>query len=220
MQFENEFSSRASADAVFSAMMDVRSVATCLPGATVGEETEDGAMRATVAVKVGPIRMTYGGTVRVEDADAAARTAKLRVSAREQRGQGGAEATVSLNVEQRDGAAHARMMTDLAVTGRVAQMGAGVMQEVANSMVSQFADCLSSRLADAEPAAEPVAPAAVPEPVAGAEAVVAPAEPAASPPPAPPPPARPPTQQANELRALPLILRAIGARIRAIAKRG
>lgn len=211
MQFENEFSSPAAADVVFNAMMDVRSVANCLPGATIGDETEDGAMQATVAVKVGPIRMTYGGTVRVEDVDAGARTAKMRVSAREQRGQGGSEATVSLSVEPQDGGSHARMSTDLAVTGRVAQMGAGVMQEVANSMVTQFASCLSSRLtASAPPPPEAAVSPAPARPGAEAAATAAPdAEAAAQPAPEP-----------SELRALPLVLRAIGARIRAIFKRG
>jgi uncharacterized protein len=193
MRFESAFSSPVPADAVFGAMMDVRSIASCLPGATIGDETDDGAMQATVAVRVGPIRMTYGGTVRVEDVDAEARTATMRVSAREQRGQGGAEATVALSVEQRDGAAHARMLTDLAVTGRVAQMGAGVMQEVANSMVTQFADCLSSRLAAAAPAQT------------AAAATQTPAS---------------PTAQPTELRALPLVVRAVAARIRTALGRG
>jgi carbon monoxide dehydrogenase subunit G len=211
VQFENEFSSPATADAVFKAMMDVRAVATCLPGATIGEETEDGAMQATVAVKVGPIRMTYGGTVRVEDVDAEARTATMRVSAREQRGQGGAEATVALEVEPQDGGSRARMSTELAVTGRVAQMGAGVMQEVANSMVSQFADCLSSRLAAAAP----------PPPQAPVNAAAAgPGEPTATAAPEARPAAAQPASEQSELRALPLVLRAIGARIRALFKRG
>src|SRR5204863_7697298 len=136
---------------------------------------------------------------------------KLRVSAREQRGQGGAEATVALSVEPQDGGSHARMSTDLAVTGRVAQMGAGVMQEVANSMVTQFADCLSSRLTAAAP----------PPPEAPVSAAAGPgAEPTATAAPEAVPGAVQPGQEQSELRALPLVLRAIGARIRAIFKRG
>lgn len=194
MQFTNEFTVAAPADTVFDAMLDVRGVAGCMPGATIGDQAEDGSLDATVAVRVGPIRLTYGGTVRVEDADRAAHTARLRVVAREQRGQGGAEATVSLTIADADGGSHASMVTDLAVTGRVAQMGAGVMQEVANSMVVQFADCLSAKLAERPPEPEPVTAAA-----------------------APPPPAPARTQ---ELRPLPLVLRALRARIRRLLKRG
>jgi carbon monoxide dehydrogenase subunit G len=191
MQFTNEFTVAAAADTVFEAMLDVRGVAGCMPGATIGEQTEDGSLEATVAVRVGPIRLTYGGTVRVEDADRAARTARMRVVAREQRGQGGAEATVSLAMAEAGGGSRATMVTDLAVTGRVAQMGAGVMQEVANSMVAQFADCLSAKLAERQPE-----PEAQPAPAEGAPA-----------------PAR-----AGELRPLPMVLRAVGSRIKRLFK--
>ena len=204
MNFTNEFTAPAPADEVYAAMLDVRSVATCMPGATIGEENEDGSLNATVAVRVGPIRMTYGGTVKVEDADQATRTAKMRVVAREQRGQGGAEANVTLSVADSDGGSHATMVTDLSVTGRVAQMGAGVMQEVANSMVSQFADCLSTRLASAPAAAEP-SPTPPDSPPAAQTATTA-----------------PPAQQAphaQELKALPLLFRALGARIKRIFSR-
>ncbi len=187
MQFTNEFTVAAPADTVFEAMLDVRGVAGCMPGATIGEQAGDGSLEATVAVRVGPIRLTYGGSVRVEDADRAAHTARMRVVAREQRGQGGADATVSLTISDADGGSHASMVTDLAVTGRVAQMGAGVMQEVANSMVAKFADCLSAKLAERQP--EPAAASADTKP------------------------------EAHELRPLPLVLRALGARLARLFKR-
>jgi carbon monoxide dehydrogenase subunit G len=208
VKFTNEFTAPAPADEVYAAMLDVRSVATCMPGATIGEKNEDGSLNATVAVRVGPIRMTYGGTVRVEDADQATRTAKMRVVAREQRGQGGAEANVTLSIAEGDGGSHATMVTDLSVTGRVAQMGAGVMQEVANSMVSQFADCLSSRLASGPAAVEsPPAPAPADDDAAAPAATAPPVTPAA------------PVPQAQELKALPLLFRALGARIKRIFSR-
>jgi carbon monoxide dehydrogenase subunit G len=95
--------------------------------------------------------MTYGGTVHVIERDDTARTATMRIRAREQRGQGTAEATVGLAVVADDGAgSRATVTTDLMVTGRVAQMGAGIMQDVAGSMVDEFAACLSARMGPAE----------------------------------------------------------------------
>ncbi len=156
MQFRNEFTARAAPGAVFAALMDVRGVAGCLPGASVGEDTDDGGLEATVAVKVGPIRMSYGGTVHVIERDDTARTASMRVRAREQRGQGTAEATLGLAVaDDGAGGSRAAVTTDLTVTGRVAQMGAGIMQDVAASMVDQFAACLSARMAEGEPTTAP-----------------------------------------------------------------
>ena len=150
MQFSNEFAAPAAPDEVFATLMDVRGVAGCLPGASIGDDTEDGGLEATVAVKVGPIRMSYGGTVHVIERDDAARTASMRVRAREQRGQGTAEATLGLAVvADGNGGSRATVTTDLMVTGRVAQMGAGIMQDVAGSMVNDFAACLSARMGPA-----------------------------------------------------------------------
>ena len=182
MQFSNEFAAPAAPDEVFATLMDVRGVAGCLPGASIGGDTDDGGLEATVAVKVGPIRMSYGGTVR---------TASMRVRAREQRGQGTAEATLGLAVvPDSDGGSRATVTTDLMVTGRVAQMGAGIMQDVAGSMVNDFAACLSARM--------------------GPAPVAAPAEPAAAPPPA----------AASEVKALPLLWKALRARLARLFRRG
>jgi len=202
MQFSNEFTTPAAPDEVFTTLMDVRGVAGCLPGASIGADTDDGGLEATVAVKVGPIRMSYGGTVHVIERDDAAHTASMRVRAREQRGQGTAEATLGLAVaEDGGGGSRATVTTDLMVTGRVAQMGAGIMQDVASSMVDDFAACLSARLASAAPPtpAGPAAPAAP-----GPEA-------AAPPPPAP--------QTATEVKALPLLWKALRARLGRLFRR-
>jgi carbon monoxide dehydrogenase subunit G len=197
MQFSNEFTAPAAPDDVFTTLMDVRGVAGCLPGASIGGDTEDGGLEATVAVKVGPIRMSYGGTVHVIERDDAARTASMRVRAREQRGQGTAEATLGLAVvADGDGGSRATVTTDLMVTGRVAQMGAGIMQDVASSMVDDFAACLSARMGPAAPAAEPAEAAAPP----------------------PPPQAQAP-QVASEVKALPLLWKALKARLGRLFRR-
>ncbi len=205
MQFSNEFTAPAAPDDVFTTLMDVRGIAGCLPGASIGGDTEDGGLEATVAVKVGPIRMSYGGTVHVIERDDDTRTASMRVRAREQRGQGTAEATLGLAVvEDGDGGSRATVTTDLMVTGRVAQMGAGIMQDVASSMVDDFAACLSARLGPGPaPAAAPPAPDA----------------PAAAEAPAPPPPQAPP-KVASEVKALPLLWKALMARLGRLFGRG
>jgi uncharacterized protein len=200
LQFSNEFTAPAAPDDVFTALMDVRGVAGCLPGASIGGDTEDGGLEATVAVKVGPIRMTYGGTVHVVSRDDAGRTASMRVRAREQRGQGTAEATLGLAVvEDGGGGSRATVTTDLMVTGRVAQMGAGIMQDVAASMVDDFAACLSARMTPAPAAAS------------AASAAPAPETPLAAP---------PPSRAASEVKALPLLWKALRARLARLLGRG
>ena len=195
MQFSNEFTAPAAPEEVFAALMDVRGVAGCLPGASIGGDTEDGGLEATVAVKVGPIRMTYAGTVHVVSRDDAARTASMRVRAREQRGQGTAEATLGLAVaDDGTGGSRATVTTDLMVTGRVAQMGAGIMQDVAGSMVDDFAACLSARMTPAATVAAPAAEVPLSAP--------------------------PPSQAAGEVKALPLLWKALRARLARLFGRG
>jgi carbon monoxide dehydrogenase subunit G len=189
MRFENSFDAPASPGDVYQAMLDIKSVAGCLPGATVGEATENGAYEATIAVKVGPIRLTYGGTVTIADRDDDARRATLVAEAREQRGQGTARATITMAVEPQEPGSRTLIDTDLSITGRVAQMGQGIMQEVANSMIDQFAACLGERLSSEHAAAAPAGDGTA----------------------APPPPAKPPQQ---EVHALPLLFKAMWRRIR------
>ena len=160
MLFESGFSVPAAADDVFALMLDIPQVAGCLPGATVGEPTENGGREATIAVKVGPIRLTYGGAVRVFESDPAARTASLSATVREQRGQGTAQATISMRVAEGEGGqSQVSVTTELMVTGRVAQMGQGIMQDVAARMIGDMARNMEAALTPAgvggEAAGEP-----------------------------------------------------------------
>ena len=128
--------------------------------------------------------------------DDAARTASMRVRAREQRGQGTAEATLGLAVvADGDGGSRATVTTDLMVTGRVAQMGAGIMQDVAGSMVDDFAACLSARMGCRRRRRRRLR---APRP--------------------PPPPAA--AQAASEVKALPLLWKALRARLARLFSRG
>ena len=158
MRFESGFPSAASADRVYSAMLDVPSVAGCLPGASVAGCDPDGRHRAAIAVRAGPVRLGYDGTVEIIERDDAARSATMRAEGREQRGLGSAAATIALRVDPAGAGCGVTIAIELAVTGRVAQLGQGILQPVATSMVERFGVCLERRLT------EPEGGAIVPEP--------------------------------------------------------
>ena len=137
---ENRFEVAAQPDEVYRLMLDVERVAPCIPGAEVTGQGEDGSYDARVTVKLGPVSMTYRGTVAIESHDDAARTAALRAKATEARGQGTAQATMTMAVEAAEaGGSSVSVSTDMLVTGRVAQMGKGIMQDVATRMIGQMA---------------------------------------------------------------------------------
>src|SRR5438034_763724 len=107
-------------------------------------------------VKVGPVSMSYAGTARLEDVDETARTAVFAVKGKETRGQGTAAATIRNRLVPEGKATRVVVETELSVTGRPAQFGRGIMQDVASSMLGDFARCLSALMATSsspEPAA-------------------------------------------------------------------
>ena len=139
MRFANEITVDAPPDDLFEFMSDPEKVVTCLPGASVdGREGDD--WRGAMSVKVGPIRASYQGTLRFLELDADARRAVMRARADEASGQGQAEARITSEVEERDGASCLRMETDLQIRGKVAQFGRGAMEQVAGRMLERFAD--------------------------------------------------------------------------------
>jgi carbon monoxide dehydrogenase subunit G (CoxG) len=113
-------------------------------------------------VKVGPVSMNYAGTARLESVDESARTAFFAVHGRETRGQGSATATIRNRLVPEGAATRVVVETELSVTGRPAQFGRGIMQDVASSMLTDFSRCLSALMAApvAAPAAAGTAPAA------------------------------------------------------------
>jgi uncharacterized protein len=148
LRFEGGFPSAASADRVYNAMLDVPSAAGCLPGASVVGCDPDGRHRAAIAVRAGPVQLGYDGTVEIVERDDAARSATMRAEGREQRGLGSAAATIALRVDPAGAGCGVTIAIDLAVTGRVAQIGQGILQPVATSIVERFGVCLERRLTE------------------------------------------------------------------------
>jgi carbon monoxide dehydrogenase subunit G len=185
---EQSFEVQAPLEQVWSALIDLERVAPCLPGAAITGRDEDGTYRGTFAVKLGPMTASYNGTIRVEDVDEASRTATLKANGTDKRGQGGAHATIVNTLSERDGVTHVDAVTDFNITGRLAQFGrGGIMEDVSNRLMRDFASCLSQRLGDGAPAAaESPSGAEVTAGDAAPEAAAAAPSPASSPPPAAP----------------------------------
>jgi len=159
LRLENEFTVPAPVERAWEVMLDMQRVAPCLPGAAI--ESSDGDEHVgTMAVKIGPITARYRGTVRVLEADEAARRAVMRAQATDERGNGTAAATITSTMQETAGGTRVRVETDMQVTGPAAQFGRGVMQDVSAKMMGRFADCLADEIAQGPADAEASAPAA------------------------------------------------------------
>jgi uncharacterized protein len=160
VEFENTFTVEAPIDEVYDALLDVERVTPAMPGAKVLEKTSDDAYRVAIKVKLGPVTMTYRGDVTVVERDPERHAAVLDVKAKEARGQGSANAKVSMALEQADGPTRGTMKTSVQLSGKAAAMSRGVIDDVSKRLVEQFAQNLEGIVAAPEeaPSSEPQAP--------------------------------------------------------------
>jgi carbon monoxide dehydrogenase subunit G len=141
MELSNEFTVDVPLDEAWDVLTDLERIAPCMPGAAL-EAVEDGEYRGVVKVKVGPVTAQYRGKATFLEQDADARRAVVRAEGREARGQGNASATITATLEEAGAATRVRVVTELAITGRVAQFGRGVLAEVSNRLLDQFVEQL------------------------------------------------------------------------------
>ncbi|MEO5852106.1 MAG: SRPBCC family protein [Nocardioides sp.] len=229
MELAHRFTVPTGVEETWAHFEDVASVAECFPGAAI-TSVEDDTFAGTVKVKLGPIALVYSGSGTFVEKDEAAHKFVVDAKGKDKRGNGtaGAKVTLTMNASAAEtGSTDVEVLTDLAITGKPAQFGRGVMQDVSDKLLGQFVSCLESRLTGpGEDAEEPVAKAVEPTATPGAvatspvEAVdpvtrVAAGTPAASPPPARPvaaaPAAKPmPQDDSLDLGAtvIPILLKA------------
>lgn len=150
MQITNDFELSLPADEAYALLLDLDRVVPCMPGAELGEAREDGSRDVKVTVKVGPIKLSYGGTVSIAERDDAARSAVLRGQAKELRGQGNAAADIRMTVSGGDGSrSTVATVADVQLTGRAAQTARGIVDDVARRMIADMVACLEARHARA-----------------------------------------------------------------------
>lgn len=159
MQLEHSFVVPVPVEQAWDVLLDVERIAPCMPGATV--QSFDGeTVHGQVKVKVGPIQVTYGGQMRFAEKDEAGRRIVMDAKGKESRGTGTAAATVvAVLVDDGGTSTEVTVTTDLAITGKPAQFGRGVMAEVGNKLLGRFADCLAEEIGAGEreePAADGV----------------------------------------------------------------
>lgn len=164
MKLQNEFTVPGRPDEVFELLLDLEQVAGCMPGATLTDRSGD-EYQGTLKLRVGPIAAAYEGKLVVDDVDRSSRSATLRGTGRELNGQGGAEALIHATVQDDGAGSRVAVDTDVEIRGKAAQFGRGVLGEVTQRVMDQFAANLEAQLlaggAPAEPAAE--VPAGEPE---------------------------------------------------------
>jgi carbon monoxide dehydrogenase subunit G len=144
MELTNDFDVAVSVDEAWKVLTDVERIAPCMPGAQL-QEVEGDEYRGIVKVKVGPITASYKGAASFLELDQEAHRAVLKAEGRETRGQGNASATITATlVDAGGGTTKVSVVTDLNITGKVAQFGRGVLADVSGKLLEQFVSNLEA----------------------------------------------------------------------------
>jgi carbon monoxide dehydrogenase subunit G len=189
MIISNTFNVPLPPEEAWNRLMDIPSIAPCMPGAELTAKVDDNTYKGKVSVKLGPVALSFNGVATFEERDETARTATVKAQGTDAKGRGGANAVVTFRLEPIPAGSKIDITTNVDLSGSIAQYGRGVgmIQNVANQLISQFAKSLEKQI-NATKQATSASSAAKPEAVAGTAvgAMTAP-----RPPIAPPPPAKP-----------------------------
>ena len=183
MDLTHRFTVPTSVEETWAHFNDIASVAECFPGATV-TSVDGETFAGSVKVKLGPIALVYNGSGTFVEKDEAAHRFVVDAKGKDKRGNGTAGAKVPLTMAPAEaagpaGATDVEVVTDLAITGKPAQFGRGVMQDVSDKLLGQFVACLEQRLSAGSEEVVPEdregeASAAAPEPQAASQPEPAP----------------------------------------------
>jgi uncharacterized protein len=165
MRIDSEFTVKAPIEVVWSFLLDVERIAPCMPGAQLTEVVDDHTWKGKTSIKVGPVALSFAGTVELKERDDSAHRAVLKAQGMEQKGKGAASASVVSYLQEVDGGTKVVMETDLTISGAVAQYGRGMIQDISQRLTNEFAQCLETNLT-----AEGVSAASTQEAAEGAPA--------------------------------------------------
>ncbi len=175
MEFDNSFEVPLPIGDAWALLMDIGRVAPCMPGAALTDVVDERTYKGRIGVRLGPVALTFAGTVKFEEIDDANHRARVAAQGSDAKGRGAANAAASFRLEPTDGGTKVLVHTDLTLSGAVAQYGRGVgiIQMTAAQIIGQFANNLKAQLAkegaqaaaasQAPPFARPVPPPTGPQ---------------------------------------------------------
>ena len=149
MELNNEFRVGVTVPEAWNVLTDLERIAPMLPGAQL-EEVEGDEYRGVVKVKVGPITAQYKGVASFLERDEKGGRVVVKASGRDTRGQGNANAVITATMVPDEGGTRVTVVTDLTVSGKVAQFGRGALADVSSKLIGQFVDTLEADLASGD----------------------------------------------------------------------
>ena len=153
MEINNSFEVPLPPRDAWKTLMDIPRIAPCMPGAELTGVLDKDTYNGKVSVRLGPVALTFAGQVKFTDVDEAGHKARVKAQGKDSKGRGGANANVDFRLEPSPLGTRVLVKTDLTLSGAVAQYGraSGMIQDVAQQLIGQFADNLKAQLAASQP---------------------------------------------------------------------
>jgi carbon monoxide dehydrogenase subunit G len=148
MEFDNAFEVPLPPAQAWPLLLDIRRIAPCMPGAELTDVVDDRTYKGKIAVRLGPVALSFAGTVTFEEIDEANHRARVSAQGSDTKGRGAANAAAGFRIEPSESGSKVLVHTDLNLSGAVAQYGRGVgiIQVTAAQIVGQFAAALKAQI--------------------------------------------------------------------------
>ena len=150
MLITNDFEVAQTVDKVWAFFQDIPQVAACLPGAELTEDLGDDKYQGQVAVRMGPVRLNFGGTAQIIERDDAAKRLVLHATGAEAKGRGQASMDITATLSRTGRGTKVAVAQDLQLSGAAAQYGRGMISDVTSVLMRDFSARMQDRIERAE----------------------------------------------------------------------
>src|SRR6185312_1866494 len=151
MELKNELEVRAPIEKAWPLLLDVASIAECVPGGELVEKINDRSFKGRVSVKLGPVLMTFEGIANFIEISEEQHRTRVEARGSDKKGRGTAHANVVMQLTPNGVSTAVSIVTDLQLAGSVAQYGraSGLLAEVSRHLVDDFSANLNKRIESA-----------------------------------------------------------------------
>jgi len=162
MEFDNSLEVPLPPDEAWQVLLDIRRIATCIPGAELTEVVDAQTYKGKVAVRIGPVAMSLVGQARLEEVDPANHRARVKAQGIDPKGRGSTDSVIEFRLEPAGTGTRILIHSDVKLAGSIAQYGrgTGMIQSIASQLIGQFGEALKAQIAQS--GSVPVATAAKP----------------------------------------------------------
>jgi carbon monoxide dehydrogenase subunit G len=168
MEFDNTLEVPLPPAEAWKVLLDIRRIATCIPGAELTEVVDERTYKGRVAVRIGPVAMSLVGQARLEEIDHDNHQARVKAQGADPKGRGSMDSVISFRLEPAGTGTRVLIHSDVKLAGSIAQYGrgSGMIQSVASQLIGQFGNALKEQIAQSGSQADTAAPPAV-KPISG-----------------------------------------------------